>query len=149
MQRAGVRESFLAEAFLLAQRPHALTKFPLNLPISAAFRRQVLGFKTDAVGREDELRLCFSGRRALPQRPQRVRDLVRVACRYVNVIGLKNTAEVGLVRGARAEPLDRRVLVAERFEESIRKVRRVKRLIRQLRDGLFNFNRVQLAALPT
>src|ERR1700680_454376 len=66
----------------------------------------------------------------------------------VNVVGLKNTTKVGLVRGAGAQPLDRRLLVAERFEEGIRKVLGVKRLIRQLRNGFFYFNGVQLLAPP-
>jgi hypothetical protein len=69
----------------------------------------------------------------------------------VNVVGLKNTTKIGLVRGAGTQPLDRRLLVAESFEEGIRKVFGVKRLIRQLRNGFFYFNGVQLfapSALP-
>src|SRR6266851_10314034 len=66
----------------------------------------------------------------------------------VNVVGLKNTTKVGLVRGPGAQPLDRRLLIAESFEEGIRKVLGVKRLIRQLRNGFFYFNGVQLFPLP-
>ena len=68
----------------------------------------------------------------------------RVACGDVNVVGLKNATKVGLVRGACAQPLDRRLLVAEGFEEGIREILGVKRLIRQLRNGFFYFNGVQL-----
>ena len=110
--------------------------------------RQVLGLKVHAVGRQDELRFRFGGRGALLQRRQRLRDLSRVACGDVNVVGLKNAAKVGLVRRAGAQPLDRRLLVAESFEEGIRKVLGVKRLIRQLRNGFFYFNGVQLFAPP-
>jgi hypothetical protein len=66
----------------------------------------------------------------------------------VNIVGLKNTAKVGLVRGAGAQPLDRRLLVAEGFKEGIREILGVKRLIRQLRNGFFYFNCVQLLASP-
>ena len=110
--------------------------------------RQVLGLEIHAVGRQDELRFGFGGRGAVLQRRQRLRDLSRVACGDVNVVGLKNAAKVGLVRGAGAQPLDRRLLVAESFEEGIRKVLGVKRLIRQLRNGFFYFNGVQLSAPP-
>jgi methionine synthase II (cobalamin-independent) len=65
-------------------------------------------------------------------------------------VGLKNTSKVGLVRGP-TQPLYRRLLVAESFEEGIRKVLPVTRLIRQLRDRFLYFDGVQLfppAALP-
>ena len=73
---------------------------------------------------------------------------LRVAGGDVDVVGLENAAKVRLVRGPRAQPLDRRLLVAEGFEEGIREIRRVKRLIRQLRNGFFYFNCVQLFASP-
>ena len=66
----------------------------------------------------------------------------------MDVVGLKNAAEVGLVRRTRAQPLDRRLLVAEGFEEGVREVLGVKRLLRQLRNGLFYLNGVQLTAPP-
>ena len=71
-----------------------------------------------------------------------------VACGDVDVVGLKNAAKVGLVRRARAQPLDRRLLVAEGFKEGIREVLGVERLLRQLRNGFFDFNGVQLFAPP-
>ena len=66
----------------------------------------------------------------------------------MNVVGLKNAAKVGLVRGTGTQPLDRRLLVAEGFKEGIREVLGIKRLIRQLRNGFFYFNGVQLFASP-
>jgi hypothetical protein len=66
----------------------------------------------------------------------------------MNVVSLENAAKVGLVRGTRAQPLDRRLLVAEGFKEGIREVSSIERLIRQLRNGFLNFNGVQLFALP-
>src|ERR1700675_2535903 len=110
---------------------------------------QVLSLKIHSVGRQDEFRFRFGGRGARLQRRQRLCDLSGVARDEVNVVGLKNTTKVGLVRGAGTQPLDRRLLVAESFEEGIRKVLGVKRLIRQLRNGFFYFNGVQLFALPS
>lgn len=108
--------------------------------------RQILGLERLTVCRQDELR--FRSRRcgALPQRRQRYRDVSAGACGEVNVVGLKNTADIGFVGGPSPEPLDRRLLVAESFEEGIRKVRAVKGLIRQLRNRFFYFNGVQLSA---
>lgn len=63
----------------------------------------------------------------------------------MNVVGLENTAEVGLVRCTSAQPLDRRLFVAEGFKESIRKVFSLERLIRQFGDRFFYFDRVQLS----
>jgi hypothetical protein len=67
----------------------------------------------------------------------------------VNVVGLKNTAKVGLVRGACAQPLDRRLLVAESFKEGIREAFGLKRLIRQLRNRFFYLDGVQLFSPPS
>jgi hypothetical protein len=71
------------------------------------------------------------------------------ACGDVNIVGLKNAANVGPVRGSGAQPLDRRFLVAESFEKGKRKILGVKRLLRQFRNGLFYLNRVQLRSLPS
>ena len=62
----------------------------------------------------------------------------------MNVIGLKNAAEVGFVRGPGAEPLNRRLFVPECFKEGKRKALRIERLVRELRDGFFYFNGIQL-----
>jgi hypothetical protein len=66
----------------------------------------------------------------------------------MDVAGLENAAKVGFVGGPGAQPFDRRFFVSECFEEGIGKTHRVKRLIRQLRYGLFNFNGVQRSTLP-
>ena len=59
--------------------------------------------------------------RALLQGRERLRDLPCVAGQDVDVVGLENAAEVGLVRRAGAQPLDGRFLVAEGFKEGIGK----------------------------
>ena len=64
----------------------------------------------------------------------------------VDVVGLQDAAEVGLVRRARAQPLDRRLLVAEGFKEGERELRGVERLLREVGDGLFDLDGVQLFA---
>ena len=61
----------------------------------------------------------------------------------VDVVGLENAAKVGLVRRARAQALDRRLLVAEGFKEGIGEVRGVKGLLRKVGNGLFDLNGVQ------
>jgi hypothetical protein len=66
----------------------------------------------------------------------------------MDVAGLENAAKVGFVGGPGTQPFDRCFFIPERFKESIGKICRVKRLIRQLRDGLFNFNGVQRSTLP-
>ena len=60
----------------------------------------------------------------------------------MDVVGLKDAAQVGLVRLALAQALDRRFLVAEGLQEGERKLRGVKRLLGQGRDGLFDLNGV-------
>ena len=65
----------------------------------------------------------------------------------VDVVGLKNAAKVGLVRCARAQPLDRRLLVAEGLKEGKRKLLGVERLLGKRGNRFFNLNGVQLLAL--
>ena len=72
---------------------------------------QVFGLEVRAVGGEDELRLGLGGGGAVLQRLERLRDLPGVAGQDVDVVGLENAAEVGLVRRARAQALDRRSLL--------------------------------------
>ena len=128
--------SFDRERFggLGLQRPFK----PHNPPLTA------LCLKIHTVGRKDELCFRLRGRGALPQRRKRLRDLSRITCGDVNVVGLKNTAKVGLVRCARTKPPDGCLLVIKSFKEGIRKVPGVKRLVCQLRNGFFYFNGVQL-----
>ena len=49
----------------------------------------------------------------------------------MDVVGLEDAAQVGLVRRARAQPLERRLLVAEGFKEGERELRGVERLLRE------------------
>ena len=48
----------------------------------------------------------------------------------------------------RAQPLDRRLLVAEGFKEGVREILRIKRLLRQLRNGFLDLDCVQRVSLP-
>lgn len=57
--------------------------------------------------------------RAVFQGLEGLRDLAAVASGDMDVVGLKNAAEVGFVRRAAAQALDRRGLVAEGFKEGI------------------------------
>ena len=64
----------------------------------------------------------------------------------MDVIGLENATEVGLVRRARAQASDGGFLVAESFKEGIGEVRAVERLFRKVGYCLFNLDGVQLFA---
>jgi hypothetical protein len=74
---------------------------------------------------------------------QRLRDLSCVAGQDVDVAGLENAAEVGLVRRPRAQALDGRLLVAKGFKEGIGELCGVKGLLRKVGDGLFDLYGVQ------
>ena len=104
---------------------------------------QVFGLEVRAVGGEDELRLGLGGGGAVLERLERLRDLPCLAGQDVDVVGLENAAEVGLVRRPGAKALDRRRLVAEGFKEGIGEVRSVEGLLRKVGDGLLDLNRVQ------
>lgn len=65
----------------------------------------------------------------------------------MDIVGLENTAQIGLVRCPDTQALDGRGLVPEGFKEGIRKTRGVKRLLREVGNGLFYFYRVQFAPL--
>ena len=67
----------------------------------------------------------------------------------VDVVGLKNAAEVGLVRLALAEALEGRLLVAEGFEEREGELLRVERPLGQLRYRLFDLDSVHFLESPT
>ncbi len=60
----------------------------------------------------------------------------------MDVVGLKDAAQVGLVRCARAQPLDGRLLVAEGFEEGERKLLSIKGLLSQRGNRFFDLNGV-------
>ena len=98
--------------------------------VGASDRRIIRGYvfslKEVAVGRQHKARFRPRGRRAGLQRRKRFRDLARLASGDVNVVCLKDAAQIGLVGFAFAQALDRGFLVAERFEEGERKPLRVK-----------------------
>lgn len=62
----------------------------------------------------------------------------------MNVIGLKNAAQIGLIRCSGSQAFDSRFLVTKGFKESIRKLYGIKGLLCKIRDGLFNFYGVHL-----
>ena len=66
----------------------------------------------------------------------------------MDVVGLEDAAQVGLVRLALAQPLDRRLLVAEGFEEGERELGRVERLLGQSRNGFLDLNGVHAMGAP-
>ena len=100
---------------------------------------QVLGLEVHAIGGEDELRLGLGRRRAGLESGQRLGHPPCVAGQDVDVAGLENTAEVGLVRRPRAQALDGRRLVAKGFKEGVGELCGVKGLLRKVCDGLFDF----------
>jgi len=109
-------------------------------------RGQVLGLERVAVRRQDELRLRFRGRRARLQRGERLRDLARCGDEDVDVPGLEDAAQIGLVRLAFAEPLEGCLLVPEGLQEGERKPFGVKRLLGELGDGLFDLDGVHASS---
>lgn len=66
----------------------------------------------------------------------------------VEVVGLKNAVQIGLVGVARPQTAQGRFLGAERLQKLEWKFSLVERLLRQVRDSLFDLNRVQ-APIPT
>lgn len=106
-------------------------------------RSQVLGFQCMPVCRQNEFGFGPCGRGAFPKRREGLRNLTFRAYLDMDIVSLKNPANVGLVRRARAQPLDRRLLVAKSLKEGIREVRSIERLFRELRYSFFNFNGVQ------
>ena len=104
---------------------------------------QVFCLEIHAVRGKDEFRLGSGRRWAVFERFERLRDLPGIAGQYMDVAGLEHTAKVGFVGRTAAQALDRCRLVPECFKEGIREIRRVKWLLRQVRDGLFNFYGVQ------
>jgi hypothetical protein len=62
------------------------------------------------------------------ERGKCLRDLAGSGNGNVNVVGLKDVTQVGLVRFALAQALDSRLLVAEGLKKSVRKLLAVERL---------------------
>lgn len=66
----------------------------------------------------------------------------------MNVVGLQDAAQVGLIGCAAAHPLDGRFLVAEGLEERIRKLCGIERKFGERTYRFFNFNRIH-CGVPT
>ncbi len=109
----------------------------------------VLGFEPLAVRRQNEFRLRLGRRRAGLQRRQRFRDLAGGGDGDMDVVGLKDAAEVRPVRFALAEAFERRLFVAERFEEGERELLRIKRPLGQPGYRLFDLDSVHFLESPT
>src|SRR6476620_11199234 len=96
------------------------TEMIREVPISAGGRltaRKVLGLESVSIGRQNELGLGSGGRWADLKRGERLRDLAGAYDGDMDVVGLKNSANVGLVRLSFAKALEGRLLVAEGLEE--------------------------------
>ena len=74
--------------------------------------------------------------RVVAQGGEGCRDFARDAGRKVDVIGLQDAADVGLVRCAGAQALDCRLLVSEGHEEGIGELCRIKGLLGEFGNGL-------------
>lgn len=77
---------------------------------------EVLSFEGLAVGRQDELRLLARRGGAFFQGGERGRRFAFGANLDVDVVPLQDAVAIGFNGAAAAEPLERRLLVAERFE---------------------------------
>jgi hypothetical protein len=121
--------------------------------IGAGDRRRignkVLGFEPLPIRRQDELRLGPGRRRTGLQRGEGLRDLARRANGDMDVVGLKDATQVGPVRLALAQPLERRFLVPEGLQEGEGKLASVERPLRERRYGLFNLYGVHTARSRT
>jgi hypothetical protein len=105
-----------------------------RLAAGKVFRLELL-----AIGGEDELGLCGNGLWAVAQGLQGVVDGAGVACGNMDVAALKKAAgNVRRIGSTRAQFLDRCGFVAERLKECERKLRTVKWLGSQIRNGLFD-----------
>nr|WP_199269274.1 hypothetical protein [Escherichia coli] len=105
---------------------------------------EVFGFKVFAVRGKDEFRLGLACCRAGLKCSQHLCDLAPFTGQNVDVVCLKNTTQVGLIRCPGAQTFDGRFLVTKGFKKSIRKLYRIKGLLCKIRDGLFNFYGVHL-----
>src|SRR5262249_25852974 len=115
--------------------------------IGAGYRlaaRQVLGLEVDPIGCEDEFRLRLGRGRTCLQRRESLGDLALATAGNVDVVGLKNAAQVGLIRCASAKPFDRRVLIPEGLKESEGEFDRVEWLLGESRDSFFDLNGVHM-----
>ena len=108
---------------------------------------QVFSLKVLSIGGEDEFCTGFRRRRASLERRKGLRDRAVFSDLEVDVVGLKNPANIQFVGRAGPQALDRRGLVAERLQEREGELFHVERLLGKLGYGFFDLNGVQLAAL--
>ena len=108
---------------------------------------QIFGFKGGAVGGENKFcfRLCRRG--AVFESLERFCYIAGAARQDVDIVGLEDSAKVGLVRRACAQALNRRLLVAESFKKGVWESCRVERLFGEFCYCLFYLDRVQLCSL--
>ena len=93
--------------------------------------RQIFGLEGVSIGCQNEFRLGSGGRRAGLERDKRLRDLAGGGDGDMDVVGLEDAAQVGFVRLALAQALDRRLLVAEGLKEGERELGGIERLLRE------------------
>jgi hypothetical protein len=115
----------------------------------AIVRGQVFRLKKIAVRRQHKARLRPSRRWARFQRRKRPRDLAGLACGNMDVVGLQDAAQIGLVGLALTQSLERGLLVSERLQERVRELFGLKRALRQRRDGFFDLYCIQSLTLPS
>ena len=101
--------------------------------------RQILRLEHVAIGGEDELGLGLRGGGAVAKGGEGLRDLARRGCSDVDVVTLKNAAQIGLVGVARPQPLDLGRLAPKRLQKGVGEFCRVKRLLRQNLNGFSDF----------
>ena len=107
---------------------------------------QFFGFEGFAVGCEDEFNFVAGvvGGGALAQFVKGGSNLVGAACLDVDVVGLQDAADVGFVGGAVAQAFEGGRFAAKSFDEPEGKFGWIERLFNDLRDGLFDFDGVQM-----
>lgn len=81
-------------------------------------------------------------KRALSPKTCHVGNLPLITDLDVDVVGLQEAADVGLVHRATAELLDRGGYVAERFQERVRELLCIKRLFGQGGNSLFDLGSI-------
>jgi len=108
---------------------------------------QVLSLEGVTIGREHKFRLGPVSRGTCLQRCEGARDLAGGCDGDVDVVGLKDTAEVGLVGLALAEPLEGRFLVPEGLQEGEGKFPSVERPLGEDGYGLLDLNSVHATRL--
>ena len=103
---------------------------------------EFLRLQSVSIRRQHEFRLRLGRRRARLQCGKRACDLARSGDGDVDIVRLQDAAEVGLVRLALAQALERRLLVPEGLQEGEGKFLRVERLLGEGGYSLFDFDGV-------